>query len=627
MPDNKAHSSSTPGILAKLRKIFGLNIGTVMFGAILIYMIFSVILYLTASHMESYQVPSGPLSMNETYTGLSIMTENVVQADAGGYVTYYAREGTKINANGAVYSLNSSKAADSGSSLSKDELADIRSNMQSFSKGFDASKFNSTYSFKYQLSGSILQYASDNSSVSTTSTVNEDGEEVTTTTTTVSSDPNIRRAQTDGIILYSTGPLSMNETYTGLSIMTENVVQADAGGYVTYYAREGTKINANGAVYSLNSSKAADSGSSLSKDELADIRSNMQSFSKGFDASKFNSTYSFKYQLSGSILQYASDNSSVSTTSTVNEDGEEVTTTTTTVSSDPNIRRAQTDGIILYSTDGYESKTVDTVTAADFDQNSYQETDLKTDGQVNAGDDVYTIITDERWSLLIPLSEKQAANLKDRTSIRVKFLKDDLTQTGDFSIMEIDGSKYGRIDFNKGLIRYASDRFLEIELVTNNVTGLKVPLSSIVTKEFYAIPSKYMTTDKDTQQSGFMLSGRNKKGNSTTTFINTGIYGRDEVTDEKTQKVSYIYYVDKSKFNEGDAIIDPDSGEKFVIGDTEVLEGVYCINQGYAVFRRIEILDENEEYAVVSKETYNGLVRYDRIVKNADKVSEQDILY
>ena len=117
-----------------------------MFGAILIYMIFSVILYLTASHMESYQVPSGPLSMNETYTGLSIMTENVVQADAGGYVTYYAREGTKINANGAVYSLNSSKAAGSGSSLSKEELTDIRSNMQSFSKGFDASKFNSTYS-------------------------------------------------------------------------------------------------------------------------------------------------------------------------------------------------------------------------------------------------------------------------------------------------------------------------------------------------------------------------------------------------------------------------------------------------------------------------------------------------
>ena len=480
MPDNNVRSGRTPGILAKLRKIFGLNIGTVMFGAILIYMIFSVMLYLTASHMESYQVPSGPLSMNETYTGLAIMTENVVQADASGYVTYYAREGTKINANGAVYSLNTSKASDNSSSLSKEELSDIRSNMQSFSKGFDPSKFNSTYSFKYQLNGSILQYASDGSSVSTVTTTNEDGEEITTTTA---------------------------------------------------------------------------------------------------------------------------------------------------VSSDPNIRRAETDGIILYSKDGYEAKTVDNVTSADFDQNSYQETDLKTEDQIKAGDDIYTIISDERWSLLIPLSEKQAADLKDRTSIRVKFLKDNLTQMGDFSIKEIDGSKYGQIDFNKGLIRYASDRFLEIELVTNNVTGLKIPLSSVVTKEFYAIPSKFLTTDKETQQSGFMLSGRNKKGNSTTTFVKAGIYGRDEVTDEKTQKTSYIYSIDKSKFKEGDAIVDPDDGEKFVIGDTEVLEGVYCINQGYAVFRRIEILDENEEYAVVSKETYNGLVRYDRIVKNADKVSEQDILY
>ena len=122
MPDNKVHSGKTPGFLAKLRKIFGLNIGTVMFGAIFIYMIFSVILYLTASHMESYQVPSGPLSMNETYTGLAIMTENVVQADAGGYVTYYAREGTKINANGAVYSLNSSRSADNVTSLSRKDL-------------------------------------------------------------------------------------------------------------------------------------------------------------------------------------------------------------------------------------------------------------------------------------------------------------------------------------------------------------------------------------------------------------------------------------------------------------------------------------------------------------------------
>ena len=54
------------------------------------------------------------------------------------------------------------------------------------------------------------------------------------------------------------------------------------------------------------------------------------------------------------------------------------------------------------------------MTAEDFDQNSYHETDLKTSDSVKAGDDIYTIITDERWSLLIPLSDKQAEKLKDR---------------------------------------------------------------------------------------------------------------------------------------------------------------------------------------------------------------------
>ena len=97
--------------------------------------------------------------------------------------------------------------------------------------------------------------------------------------------------------------------------------------------------------------------------------------------------------------------------------------------------------------DNYEGKTVDAVKAEDFDQNSYHETDLKTSDKVKAGDDIYTIITDERWSLLIPLSDRQVEKLKDRSTIRVKFLKDDMTQNGDFSIITIDGDKYGPVSY------------------------------------------------------------------------------------------------------------------------------------------------------------------------------------
>ncbi|WP_373216931.1 HlyD family efflux transporter periplasmic adaptor subunit [Ruminococcus sp. 5_1_39BFAA] len=474
MPDNnKKEPGKMAGFLVQIKKVLGLNIGTMIFSVLFLYMIFSAILYLTSSHIESYQVTSGPLSRNETYTGLSIREETVCKAESSGYVNYYAREGSKINANGAVYGLSATKIPEAETNLGAEDLSKIRSDMLSFSKGFNPSKFNNTYSFKNQLEGNILQYA---------------------------------------------------------GVMTAS----------------GDSVQAN--VVTLGNQ---------------------------------------------------------------------------------NISRTSEDGIILYSRDGYEEKTVDSITAEDFDQNSYHETDLKTDGQVKTGDSVYTIITDERWSLIIPLSDKQAAKLADRTAVRVKFLKDDMTQSGDFSIMEIDGSKYGKIDFNRGLIRYAADRFLDIELVTNTVSGLKIPLSSIVTKEFYTIPSGYSTVNEERQITGFMKVDTNKDGDKVNTFVNATIYAKLE--DKTVQKAngdpSYIYFVDKSSFKEGDAIISQSSNEKYIVGETDSLEGVYCINQGYAVFRRIEILDQNEEYAIVSRDTSYGLSRYDHIVKDASQVKEQDILY
>lgn len=471
MPSNSRNPHENMGFLKKIRKLFSMNIGTMLFGMLFIYMAFSAILYLTSPKIESYQVIAGPLSRNETYTGLAIREESVHQAETSGYITYYAREGSKINADGVVYGISSTKTSDSQTELSTDELSSIRNQMLNFSKGFNSSNFNSTYSFKYEMEGNILQYA--------------------------------------GV--------------TGNSTSDQN-----------------------------------DSTSS--------------------------------------VVSYGNQT----------------------------INKADSDGIVLYSKDGYEGRTVDSLTTEDFDQNSYHETDLKTQGSVNTGDSLYTLITDEKWSLVLPLSEKQAAKLADRTAVRVKFLKDDKTQSGDFSIIEIDGAKYGKIDFNKGLIRYASDRFLEIELVTNTVTGLKVPLSSIVTKEFYIIPSKYATTNTDSQETGFMVQSNGKNN----TFVTSTIYAQEEQSGSKDDgETSYLYYVDKKDFKEGDVIISQKDQSKFVVSDIGVLEGVYCINQGYAVFRRIEILDQNEEYAIVSKATAYGLSRYDHIVRNADDVNEEDILY
>jgi len=54
--------------------------------------------------------------------------------------------------------------------------------------------------------------------------------------------------------------------------------------------------------------------------------------------------------------------------------------------------------------------------------------------------------------------------------------------------------------------------------------------------------------------------------------------------------------------------------------------GVYNINNGYTVFEVVTILDSVDEYHIVKIED-NGLSLYDRIVLDASKVSENQIIF
>ena len=71
----------------------------------------------------------------------------------------------------------------------------------------------------------------------------------------------------------------------------------------------------------------------------------------------------------------------------------------------------------------------------------------------------------------------------------------------------------------------------------------------------------------------------------------------------------------------------PDSNERFQLGPTASLEGVYNINKGYAVFKLVEEIAGNGEYYIIDKGTSYGLSVYDHIVLDASTVSEGQIVY
>ena len=167
------------------------------------------------------------------------------------------------------------------------------------------------------------------------------------------------------------------------------------------------------------------------------------------------------------------------------------------------------------------------------------------------------------------------------------------------------------------MINFATDRFIEIELLTSGEEGLKIPNSSIVEREFFLIPTEYATQNGDEGDIGFMKETYLEDGTLSQEFIQTAIYNVNN--DE--------YYIDVSAFQIGEYIIHPDSLEKYPISKKGTLIGVYNVNLGYADFRQISILYQNDEYAIVKSDTSYGLNVYDHIAQDGTSVEENDFIF
>lgn len=398
----------------------------------------------------------------------------------------------------------------------------------------------------------------------------------------------------------TSGPLSQNETYTALALRSEEVVDATAGGYVSYYLGDSSKISQGGAVCGIGSTQNLLENKTLTASDLQILQEAASNFSQSYDGGDFSSVYDFKYTLDGKILS-TEDPSSLSGT---------------LVTSD-------SDGVVAYSCDGYETLTQEDITPEIFSEKSYRRTNLRTEEQISAGDPLYRLIRSETWSIVIPVTDRQTVRLASHDTIQVKFLKDGQSETGQLSLFVSGDQRYVQITFTSGMIRYCNDRFLDVELVTNTRSGLKIPISAIVTKEFYTIPSSFQTVSGENSEVGFLKEITDENGETTTTFVASTLY--EEVTDEDTGES--VYYVDMNDFQEGDVLIQPDSNARYTVGETGTLEGVYCINRGYAVFRKIVIIDQNEEFCIVESGTSYGIAQYDYIVEDGTQVNENEILY
>ena len=411
------------------------------------------------------------------------------------------------------------------------------------------------------------------------------------------------------------GSLAVNNTYTGIALREETVVPCDYTGYVNYYAREGERVAVNSLVYTVDSSgeisemlnKGSEDGSSLSSEDMGELRTQISSFARYFSPVDFLDTYNFKFDIEGTVVKLANYQvlSGIDSLNAAN------------LADSISFGYAGASGIVVYSNDGFEDKLPEEVTAADFERENYEKEQFHNNDLIDEGDAAYKLITSENWSIVVPIEEEKAKELENESYINVRFLKNNYTSWAAVSILRQDGQIFARLDFNNSMITFATDRFIEIELLSNAKEGLKIPNSAIVEKSFYLIPVNYLIKGDNSDETGFMRETYLEDGTVSAEFVRATIYNQ---TEEEC-------YVDETVFSIGDYVVMPDTGEKYPVSKQGTLIGVYNINKGYADFKQITILYQNDEYSIVKSNTEYGLSVYDHIVLKGESVNEDDFIY
>lgn len=423
------------------------------------------------------------------------------------------------------------------------------------------------------------------------------------------------------------GTLSDNATYRGIALREEKIVESRFSGYVNYYNKETDHVAVGGLAYSVDeNSEIADyadpnmqAGDYFTAADLENFRQQTRQFTQEFNPDRFYAVYDYK-SISSSQAQKISNRAILSGIK------------------DPDstsIHRveARDTGAIVYSYDNYSTKSFDKLKVSDFDSSSCRKTQLQNGQKIKKGNPVYRIVTNENWSIAIIVEDEDFINAikekeeeqrqldieeKDweKLEVDVRFLKNNYVSRAKVTGREDkDGTYFVNLEFSNSMETFCGERFVDIEILSNEKKGLKVPNSAITTGEFFLVPKDYIFEGSNGHM-GVLLHVYTGSGSSTqgTRFIAAVPYS----------ETSTEYYLDNSVLRDGEILQAPNSNEQFTLGKKETLVGVYYMNKGYPDFRQVDVTMKNDEYSIVTSNVLYGLQEYDYIVLHADTVQFND---
>lgn len=412
--------------------------------------------------------------------------------------------------------------------------------------------------------------------------------------------------------------IDTNISATALIVRQEELVNATSSGYVSYYVRDGEKIGKNKTVYTIDETgsiyekiKDADSDAfELTNDGLNEVRTRISNFENYFNYASFSDVYNFHYDIENAVLELTNE-AMIEQLTSLDDSSTDISTYKKVTTTDS--------GIITYYKDGYENFDIHNFKASDIDKSNYKKTTLKTGEIINSGDPVYKLITSENWYLIAELSDKQVKELSDQDTVTVNVHNSSKNITCNFELTKQDNKNFIIISLNQQMVNYINDRFIDIVIIQDQNNGLKIPNTSITKKSVYKIPIDYLSQGSDSTSNNLLnIKVLDDKGEVTLKQVSPDIYKTDD---------EYCY-VDPNDFGGNDVLVNTQNNDTLALNTAEKaeLQGVFCVNQGIATFRYIDVLYQDDEYTIVKPEVPYSIAWYDRIILDQSLVKENQII-
>ena len=393
-------------------------------------------------------------------------------------------------------------------------------------------------------------------------------------------------------------------SYTGLVFREEQLITANQAGYIQQFYPENTRVQ-HGTMVSvisqnpvLQTQLSSEQPITIDKLTKSQVLQHIHSYADNYTSMNFRDTYHLYDKLYTTLYKEQEKLRA-----------QELDALYANQDSSSGVYKAPVAGIINYTLDGFEGITLD---AFQEEMMEFSEINTKfmTSGiQVEANQPLYKLITNENWSIVIELTKEDLDKIKNKNHITVKFIQDNQLMDATVTLLEGTSSTFAILEFNSGMIRYASERILDLDIIHTSVEGLKIPKTAVVEEEFYAIPRTYFI-DKDSN-------------NPTTLLMNTKDKIQKEQHNIAKQDETYIYYA-KDVFREGTVLIKPESDETLTLDKTVKLPLVYNISRGYDNFECITILGEDADSYIIAED--ESVSNFDHIALNGKHVKQKQIL-